>query len=66
MQEIIDKVIKRFNPEVWLHKEAYISVEVPTKGGLLLLSLFALSSDHKDRARGFTYFFHGVVTNFPG
>jgi hypothetical protein len=33
------------------HLEAYVSVEVPTKGGPLHLGHFPPSSDHKDQAR---------------
>jgi hypothetical protein len=38
-------------PEFNLTPEVYVSVEVPTKGGLLHLGHFPPSSDHKDQAR---------------
>jgi hypothetical protein len=38
--------------------EVYVSVEVPTKGGLLHLGHFHPSRDHKDQAR-FTYSISG-------
>lgn len=51
MEESRDNIKQGFIPEVPLHIETYVSIEVPTKGGLLPLTLFPLPRDHKDQAR---------------